>query len=438
MLSGIYARAENCKGIIAGGIVTQTKDCKGLQLGLVNTTNTMQGLQLGLLNTIRENPRWCRTLPLLNLHLEKYIPRIDSIYTGDTLLVRRYQLDNYTPLSETTVLHTDLHSPICYGHWKSYDSKGRLTSDTVYAADTIVATENIYYSGRYRRISIQNAAFSQWLTIKKQDTISFSLVPKKQMAWHYHDLSRQTWIYNDMTVSPKRYTEIYTGKPLQYGTFRLVKGDTLNSLAIHGAVWDRLPETFMYNYTMLSKKDTALFLNKEHIIAFAYAAKDSSRLYTTEYMNSRHKKIKTTLYADADSCIIKNFYRNGRIRSISVRNKDIFFDKRGQLREVFFSDQYEGYNIRRYRHNRLSEQRTAISRTVYYHNGNKHIEYSNGGDGDASKRIYRKNGTLRKEECFGENENTIYILDRQGLLKRTKQNHHKLPEQNDLEGPQLQ
>jgi len=45
------------------------RETVGLSIGLVNYTAELRGVQIGLLNYARNNPRWLRLLPFLNLHL---------------------------------------------------------------------------------------------------------------------------------------------------------------------------------------------------------------------------------------------------------------------------------------------------------------------------------------------------------------------------------
>lgn len=57
-------------GLIIGPF-NGVKEMNGLQLGLFNRAASGKLIQIGLLNTISSNPKWLRTLPLLNMHFKK-------------------------------------------------------------------------------------------------------------------------------------------------------------------------------------------------------------------------------------------------------------------------------------------------------------------------------------------------------------------------------
>jgi hypothetical protein len=40
----------------------------GLALGIVNYAHQLNGIQIGLINHVRDNPKYFRTLPLVNAH----------------------------------------------------------------------------------------------------------------------------------------------------------------------------------------------------------------------------------------------------------------------------------------------------------------------------------------------------------------------------------
>lgn len=46
---------------------------RGIQIGVFNSTQSGQGIQIGLLNYIKENPSWCRILPVINFRFKKEI-----------------------------------------------------------------------------------------------------------------------------------------------------------------------------------------------------------------------------------------------------------------------------------------------------------------------------------------------------------------------------
>ena len=41
----------------------------GIALGGINYTRELRGVQIGLLNYARNNPRWARLLPFVNVHM---------------------------------------------------------------------------------------------------------------------------------------------------------------------------------------------------------------------------------------------------------------------------------------------------------------------------------------------------------------------------------
>jgi hypothetical protein len=84
-VGGLVALAERTHGVSFGllnGVIvddinledflrirTVNRHYTGLSLGLVNYSAELNGVQIGLLNYARNNPRWARLLPGLNLHL---------------------------------------------------------------------------------------------------------------------------------------------------------------------------------------------------------------------------------------------------------------------------------------------------------------------------------------------------------------------------------
>ncbi|MBM4117443.1 hypothetical protein FJ251_06805 [bacterium] len=65
-LNGVLVEGINLEDFLK--IRTVNARMVGLQIGLVNYTAELWGLQLGLVNIARNNPRWARVLPGLNLH----------------------------------------------------------------------------------------------------------------------------------------------------------------------------------------------------------------------------------------------------------------------------------------------------------------------------------------------------------------------------------
>ena len=57
-------------GVIIGPL-NGVQEMHGLQLGLFNGASDGRFIQIGLLNTISSNPKWLRTLPIINMKFKK-------------------------------------------------------------------------------------------------------------------------------------------------------------------------------------------------------------------------------------------------------------------------------------------------------------------------------------------------------------------------------
>ncbi|MCF8379721.1 MAG: hypothetical protein K9H49_09105 [Bacteroidales bacterium] len=62
-----YLKSQSYTGVSIAGF-SKTEQMNGLSLGLINKTKDLHGIQLGLLNIAENNPKWLRTLPLINIH----------------------------------------------------------------------------------------------------------------------------------------------------------------------------------------------------------------------------------------------------------------------------------------------------------------------------------------------------------------------------------
>ena len=63
-----YLGSEVSKGVAIAGYA-KTDQMHGLSVALYNEAEELHGVQFGLLNYAKNNPKWLRLLPLVNLHL---------------------------------------------------------------------------------------------------------------------------------------------------------------------------------------------------------------------------------------------------------------------------------------------------------------------------------------------------------------------------------
>lgn len=66
-LNGLYVDRIDLEDFLHFNLANRR--ATGLSIGLVNYTAELKGVQIGLLNYAKNNPRWLRLLPLVNLHL---------------------------------------------------------------------------------------------------------------------------------------------------------------------------------------------------------------------------------------------------------------------------------------------------------------------------------------------------------------------------------
>lgn len=66
----LISTCDTLHGVQIGGWCTGFTG-SGVQIGLLNMAEDGNRVQLGLINVIESNPRWCRVLPLVNIHRAK-------------------------------------------------------------------------------------------------------------------------------------------------------------------------------------------------------------------------------------------------------------------------------------------------------------------------------------------------------------------------------
>ena len=52
-------------------VYSSSVEIGGFQIGLFNWAGNANGIQFGLVNFIKENPKWCRVLPIINMRFKK-------------------------------------------------------------------------------------------------------------------------------------------------------------------------------------------------------------------------------------------------------------------------------------------------------------------------------------------------------------------------------
>ncbi len=438
-VSGIYAEADTMKGILFGGIVTKSYKCSGAQIGLLNFSHQMKGVQFGLINTIKQNPKWCRTLPLLNFHLKKYISRIDSIFNNDTLIVKKYQLDNAELKSTEAYLisgneyirngtfskNSDKGKTSFVnnfrlgkkdGNWKTYNDKGKITADDFYSDDTVVSTKKISYPDRRSCIvELQNASFSQHIEITRKDTIVQETTIKGKTRFRYYDTGKKTYLYYD-TLNKYRTAdvEVYAGrKSISLNNFSIKYGDTLTVFSgIEQVIKTR------HDYIVpLIKKDSGVYISRGKIIGWTYRNKDSSITRQKVYYNSKFTKIRSESIWNKENIITHTFYKNGKPHHFSVDQMDTIFNKKGEIIEINYNSDDDQRFQKTFKNGKLMRFEKEAYLITYYSNGNMKWEHAE-MESAVYSRYYRKNGSLKIESCAFENAD--YYYSRSGKLKRIK------------------
>ena len=62
---------EEFNGLTVAPINLTRVKYTGVQIGLFNWAGNANGIQFGLVNFIKENPKWCRVLPIINMRFKK-------------------------------------------------------------------------------------------------------------------------------------------------------------------------------------------------------------------------------------------------------------------------------------------------------------------------------------------------------------------------------
>ena len=70
-ICGLLHAGEKSVGLTIAPINAIKNKVTGFQIGLFNRTNNAFGIQFGLINFIKDNPAWCRVLPIINMRFKK-------------------------------------------------------------------------------------------------------------------------------------------------------------------------------------------------------------------------------------------------------------------------------------------------------------------------------------------------------------------------------
>jgi hypothetical protein len=68
-----YFRIEKgglMRGVSVSAVNLNKGELQGLSIGLFNFARFLNGIQLGVLNYAKNNPKWLRLLPVMNLHFD--------------------------------------------------------------------------------------------------------------------------------------------------------------------------------------------------------------------------------------------------------------------------------------------------------------------------------------------------------------------------------
>ncbi|MCW3102407.1 MAG: hypothetical protein JWO09_847 [Bacteroidetes bacterium] len=454
-IGGIFSGAETMNGIMAA-LVTKSQCTRGIQLGLVNTCTFMQGMQLGLINVIRENPRWCRVMPFINFHIRKFVPRIDTVTDGNYLVVTRYQLDNRT-LRAVETWDKQLFDSIkpfdtkkafyhkqkptekfqlhqtgpCNGREASYDERGRLLQEVMYAADTLQSKRSISYTPyNEQRISyLHDSVTETWIT-KNEDTLEYTrTVGGIQVSKKTKQEDYMNEVYDYMVIEKGKTNDyrVYNGENIiekhkELGELRLLKGDTLQD-----------EPAFFWNFTVgedlwtediepCFKDNIAFYTNgKGRLKGLGYISKDSSVFKKIIYYNYRKGKVRRRALYTKTAKIDTSYYRSGKISVFENDSTVIRFNRRGK---VIRQDVYEGGHYKTFKKGKLTYSSSEDCFRSFYRNGKLKREHNRWGNNTYSKQCFRRNGSLKKEESEEFPVRIKRYYRKNGSLKRQKRYEH--------------
>lgn len=251
--SPVFTRAEKVNGLSLASF-NFVKQMNGLQFGIMNRAERLDGFQFGLVNIVKENPRWCRVLPLLNANFGGNRTRIDTLPMPDGFHRRivKYRFDNRTVHSTESWLNGVRDGDCFY-----YDEKGRLARKETYASGTVSGTWYVYdKNGRIVSESARNdtgfhrtyvyygerrvvyesrdtaAEFDRTYTVFHGDTLNGMHRGKKDGKWPERETETFTIDNYYCRDTLLLRTGVYTGKTVRVlkapagETFTLQPGDT--------------------------------------------------------------------------------------------------------------------------------------------------------------------------------------------------------------------
>jgi hypothetical protein len=458
-ISGIFSKAETNNGVLAS-LVTRSKATHGIQIGLVNSTDLLQGIQFGLINIVKQNPRWCRVMPVLNFHIKKYVPRIDSIISDENIIVKKYRIDNRTLKSiesrsyknDTTIDKSGLlngenisynkkgeilkyenyKNGLCHGHTIIYDEKRRLIEDSYYSYDTIISTrKTTYFSKDYYKIYYYHDSVTETISIVNGDTSEttrlcngIEIVTTKQQ----YNILGNAIIYcikkNNEYISS---STIYTGKnviaehPI-LGKIKLINGDTLSEYMPFKCYYSFGDGLYFNDEQPYYKNSFGLYISmKGKLKGVVYENSDSCIVTQTTYYDFEKKRISHRSIYSKEHQTDTAYFKDGKIRSIELDWNTTCFNKKGRVIKTIESDPY---SEKEYHKGKLIAIKSGNYECTFYKNGNIKHEYVGSIYDSYIEKYYRKDGSLKEERCFGEG--TTYLYDKKGqsifknLKKRAK------------------
>lgn len=444
----IFTKTQTCNGILTS-LITISDTTKGAQIGLINYSKNIQGIQLGLINIIRQNPKWRKVLPFINFHIKKPQIGIDSLKTGNYIIVKHYENDNST-LKSTESFKLNNQILVKEGIFSIFNKELYEIEIKQYSNDTLTSSRVIkfynhldykYYTRYIKKfpvsiprlydinysIRLQHDTTKETIYINNSDTIEHYkhitnrlVYHKKKYSTDYSDILYL--FYNEHLFYN---SEIYKGRNIViasklFGVKELLYGDTLTSQNDFTQNVYLADESIDNEYYNIYKKNVGFHFNSSwKIEGLSIKKSDSLIVKKTYYDFSKNILRKISYYSNSiqiDSIynhkgelIKSNIFFQTAIEQDSIHHFydknyssfKVFYYKKNILRKVEFNDNYDD-NIIRYNKNGLLKREEQTNMETY-----------------TIIRKYYKNGSLKKEKCNeeGQEDNLIYKYDKKGILK---------------------
>lgn len=206
-------------GLQIGGL-NHSKKLYGVSLGLINHIDDLNGVSFGLLNTVVENPRWCRTLPLLNMNFKKYAdPRIDTIRcdSGTCTVVKR-------DIRRDTISITQYRNGKKNGVEKTFrDRHHHYWESKTYRNDTLNGWYDLFINHN-RRFEAHTCYVNGVATYRRSVNAPW---PGKNIVL----ISEEAEMHDTMKIFPRQSpVPVREGKPSRSRSYSIINGDTLNRI----------------------------------------------------------------------------------------------------------------------------------------------------------------------------------------------------------------